>query len=344
MKKVLILFLSLSLLFVNDAFARRFGSGRNYGMQRNTAPSQSYNRQSNYIPPTQNPQPTQRSGMNPVAAGAIGAAAGAAGGYMLGRSMANNNNNVEQANASGVQSTTTAPQQASRESQIPWGAIILLLGILALGLVFFRKKISPDFNTNNSANNNPINPNNFATQNTTRPIVSNRFTNMMNRNSPEISPISMNKMPDGIETVYFLRQVKGMFLHIQSMNNADNIEEIRKYMVAELFEDIKSDVASNPNIADFANLNCQLIECMPQSAMNTSTASDSSGNPIPLAIKPWDMQEPLIASVKFFGTVSEDPKEEPIPFAETWNFVKSADTNGKWLVAGIQQDTQQQTT
>lgn len=334
MKKILIVLLSASLLFANSAFAARFGGGRSYGMQRSFAPKQSYGRQNNYTPPSQAPQATgQRTGMSPVAAGAIGAAAGAAGGYMLGRSMSNNS----QQNASGVQTAQTAGVP-TKESQIPWGAIVLLLGILALGLMFFRKKISPGFNSSNAMNNS-MQPNNFVNPNTSKPSVGQRFSSIMGNTPQQNTSSTMDKMPDGIETIYFLRQAKGMFLHIQSMNNSDNIEEIRKYMVNELFESVKNDVASNINIADFPTLNCQLIECMPLSAKNTDTLDTTSGTSEPTPMKPWDMQEPLVASVKFSGTVSEDPKAQPQPFGEIWNFIKSGDTNGKWLVAGIQQDT-----
>lgn len=328
MKKILLVLLSMSLLFANSAFAGRFGSGRSYGMQRNFAPKQSYSRQNSYSgTATQTPQQPgmtgQRSGMSPVAAGALGAAAGAAGGYMLGRSMSNNNNNVT---ASGVQAATTA-NAPTRESQIPWGAIILLVGILALGLIFFRKKINPSFNSQ-------MEQNNFVNPNNARPSVGQRFSNIMsNGQNQQATQSNLDKMPDGIETIYFLRQAKGMFLHIQSMNNSENIEEIRKYMVSELFDSVKNDVANNSSIADFPVLDCQLIECLPLSAKDSDTLDTNQ------LTKPWNMEEPLVASVKFSGTVSDDPTQKPEPFGEIWNFIKSSATNGKWLVAGIQQET-----
>lgn len=47
-------------------------------------------------------------------------------------------------------------------------------------------------------------------------------------------------MADGIEVQFFLRQAKGMFLHIQSMNTPENVSEIAKYMTPELYFEMKS--------------------------------------------------------------------------------------------------------
>lgn len=135
-----------------------------------------------------------------------------------------------------------------------------------------------------------------------------------NQNNPQYNNELEDKMPDGVEIVYFLRQAKGMFLHIQSMNNPDNLDEIRKYMTPNLFEEIKQDISSNLYVADFPALDCDLVEC------------DGT------------VEEGFSAAIRFSGTVSEEPQQPPKPFKEIWNFVKSAQTNNKWLIAGIQQE------
>ena len=40
-------------------------------------------------------------------------------------------------------------------------------------------------------------------------------------------------------------------MHLQSMNNPDNVEEVRKYLTPELFEQLRADIAGNPETADF---------------------------------------------------------------------------------------------
>lgn len=325
MKKFLVILLTGSLIFANSAFAARFGSGRSSGMQRSTATSYNNSGNRNYSTYPQGTtynganNPQQRSGMGAGTAAVLGAAAGAAGGYMLGRNSNNQNINT---NASGVTSSAaTAPS-----SSIPWGSIAILVAILALGLMFFRKKTSPKL-FSNPMNNNYSSPNsgNYTMQNTNR--VDSGRSPIINSKSALATPNpeQMSKMPDGIETLYFLRQVKGMFLHIQSMNNPENLGEIQKYMTNELFEATQNDVATNQVVADFPTLDCVLLET------ETSSGSKSAdGSTIEIQ---------LIASVKFFGMISEDPQQPPKPFSEIWNFVKSSRTNNKWLVAGIQQDS-----
>ncbi|MCC2624575.1 MAG: Tim44 protein [Burkholderiales bacterium] len=329
MKKFLVILLAGSLLF-NNAFAGRFGGGRSSGMQRSMSRPSGSGYSSNYGHTGQAPnmgsgQQQQRSGMGAGTAAMLGAAAGAAGGYMLGKS--NSNNVANNPNASGA---VAAKASEETRSSIPWGTIGILIAILALGLIFFRRKINPGLSSHNPMNNfTPGNNNGFNMQNI------NRGANNLQSGKPSGKPIlkfgsaaptteQIDKMPDGIETVYFLRQAKGMFLHIQSMNSSDNISEIQKYMTAPLFAEVKDDILNNTTIADFTNLDCQLMQCEAVAASQTE-----DGQPI---------EAHLVASVKFLGNVSENPEQPPAPFSEIWNFVKSESTNNKWIVAGIQQE------
>ncbi len=237
----------------------------------------------------------------------LGAAAGAAGGYMLGR---NSNNNTM--NASGTQSA--APNEVG-SSNIPWGMIGILAVLLCLGLILFRKsKANPGFFGSSNGMNGSDNFNN-QTMNRTNTAFSTNPPPKSFGFKPAPNPTNlMDKMPDGVEAMYFLRQVKGMFLHIQSMNNQENVGEIKKYMTDGLYQEIKSSVSENNFVADFSNLDCQLL--------SSEIVNDQ-----------------LVASVKFFGMVSDEPEQPSHPFAETWNFVKTSLTSsGKWLVAGIQQE------
>ena len=46
----------------------------------------------------------------------------------------------------------------------------------------------------------------------------------------------------------------------------------------------------------------------------------------------------MIASVRFNGMVSETVGAPAVQFSETWHYIKDDSSNGKWLVAGIQQN------
>ncbi|ERE17666.1 Tim44 domain-containing protein, partial [Pseudogulbenkiania ferrooxidans] len=121
------------------------------------------------------------------------------------------------------------------------------------------------------------------------------------------------RLPDGTETPHFLRQAKATFLHLQSLNTPESLEEVRKYMTPDLFRALAGDIAGNSGVADFSQLDCQL-----------SDATVENGA--------------YIASVTFSGNVSEEVGAPAVPFTETWHYVKDGGTGGKWLVAGIQQD------
>lgn len=313
--KIFVLFLTLSIIFTQNVFAKRLGGGGNYGMQRSSF-HQSYNQrpQTTYAGGqgyNQQTTPGQRTGMGAGTAAAVGAVAGAAGGYMLGRSMSNNGSN--QMGESGNQQQPGYASSMMGGSNIPWGIISILVVLLAFGMMFFRRNkmaAAPNQNFMNQ-NNQGFNSNLYSATNTAATSI---FGQSNKANNPgQVMMGTDDKMPDGIETVYFLRQVKGMFLHVQSMNNAENITEIQKYMTPELYNEIKNTISTNSSIADFNNLDCQLLSC----ALENNQ---------------------LIASVKFSGSVSEEANVPAIQFSETWNFIKANLTVNKWLIAGIQQE------
>lgn len=313
--KIVVMLVGMCLIFVQSAGASRLGGGKSYGTQRSYS-QQNYSGSHNYAPQGTAPiQQQQRSGMGAIPAAALGAAAGAAGGYLMGRSMSNNNNAGSESNN---QQQAATPSLSDAGNHIPWGIISILGMLLVFGLMFFKrsKQQSPGFFGNTGS---PIagSPFSFSNNNQNSMMQQSGSTVTVDPSLPRVIAMpmsSMDKMPDGVESIYFLRQVKGMFLHLQSMNNAENVNEIEKYMTPELYQEMKNAIGSNSELADFSNLDCQLLSC---ETMGTQ----------------------LIASVKFFGQVSEDPKQKPVPFSETWNFIKTDLNAGKWLIAGIQQDT-----
>lgn len=125
---------------------------------------------------------------------------------------------------------------------------------------------------------------------------------------------SGNQLPDGTEPAAFLRIARQRFNHIQSVNSASNIEEIRRYLTPELYNSMYSDIMANQDqdVAEFSNLNAMVAE---------STTENGQ----------------YVVSVRFTGTVSEDLNSLPQPFTEIWHFVKPVGSQQDWVVAGIQQ-------
>ncbi|WP_158649309.1 Tim44 domain-containing protein [Aquella oligotrophica] len=323
LKKVGIILLTGSILFSQNAFAARMGSGKNSGMQRNVNTQQYSNSQSgansgNAGGYAAQPTGQQRNGPG-MGAVVAGAAAGAVGGYMLGKAMNSDKSNSSQVVREAAPSST---------SNIPWGIIAILGMLLFIGLMIFRRKTMPQgqgasnpFGT--ATGSAPVN-NNFEIPGIRKDNVA--YTPQSQQPQPGVGgntqqqgniqsqiPAGMERMADGVESQYFLRQAKGMFLHIQSMNTPENVGEVEKYMTPELYQELKQMISGNDYVADFSQLDSQLMQ---------STVENNN----------------YVASVRFYGKVSESPTSPAVDFNEMWHFTKPIQgENTKWRVAGIQQ-------
>ncbi|MFI7968542.1 Tim44 domain-containing protein, partial [Acinetobacter baumannii] len=73
---------------------------------------------------------------------------------------------------------------------------------------------------------------------------------------------SGNQLPDGSEPASFLRVARQRFNHIQSINSASNIEEIRRYLTPELYNSMYNDIMENQDqdVAEFSNLNAMVVD------------------------------------------------------------------------------------
>lgn len=248
-----------------------------------------------------------------VAAGVAGAAVGA----VAANALADDNN------------PTSAEQQAAQEEEkggIPGWLWVLLAA--AVAFFVFRK-----FGAKKKlATANPYAPNNNGQNNFGRPVSpqptmrqtagdnTNIFGQSVGGGVATQAPFggasmsSGNQLPDGTEPAAFLRIARQRFNHIQSVNSANNIEEIRRYLTPELYNSMYSDIMANQDqdVAEFSNLNAMVAE---------STTENGQ----------------YVVSVRFTGTVSEDLNSLPQPFTEIWHFVKPVGSQQDWVVAGIQQ-------
>jgi len=339
------------------SFAARFGGGRSRGMQRpqqswsnttnNTANANNGAATNNYRSAnnnytnntTTNQAQPPRTGMGAGTAAVLGAAAGAAGGYMLGKNAANTDNSqqaINQVNASDVAKANVTNSQPTSsgfnaavnkpETHFPWGIISILAILLVIALAFFKKRSSQTLGDNGGyLHDNPNASSKFDIPNLRMPNDYKRSTaadmqDSLNGTQELLKNKTANKdkasdvefMPDGIEKVYFLRQVKGMFLHVQSMNSAEHSAEIARYMTAELYAEMQQDIENNTTITKIERVNCQLLEAKIQ-----------------------DTQ--LIAAVRFDGLSTDEDGKSTEQFSEIWNFLKPDLATNKWLIAGIQQ-------
>lgn len=291
----------ISMLAAPLADAARLGRGRSSGMQR-AAPTQNYRpaAPSPQQAPIQTPAPAQAAPKKGPGLGtAIAAgAAGVAAGYMLGHS----NNAAAAPGQVGGQPGIQGTQQPA-EPSFPWGTLALV-GIVVLGAFwFFRRRNSAAAQQSSYSQQAEPQASSFPP---IPPVGSG------NAGYAPTSAAIPARLPDGTETPAFLRQAKATFLHLQSLNTPESVEEVRKYMTPELFQDLRNDIVTNGDIADFPQLECNLLEAAQE------------GNS-------------FVASVRFSGTVSESVNAPAEPFAETWHYVKGQAVTDRWLVAGIQQ-------
>ncbi|AHB90514.1 Tim44 domain-containing protein [Acinetobacter baumannii] len=303
------------------AEAKRAGGGKSHGMARSTTSSQSY-QQPRQVTPVQQPATTapQRSGPgvgSMVAAGVAGAAVGAVAANALAddKSTSAEHQVTQPGNEQAVQA------QEEKKGGIPGWLWVLLAA--AVAFFVFRKLGSKK----KLAANNPYAPNNGGQNPFGRSAAptntgdnTNIFGQSVGGGAATQAPFgsattnSGNQLPDGSEPASFLRVARQRFNHIQSINSASNIEEIRRYLTPELYNSMYNDIMENQDqdVAEFSNLNAMVV-----------LSATENGQ--------------YIVSVRFTGTVSEDLNSLPQPFTEIWHFVKPVGSQQDWVVAGIQQ-------
>lgn len=310
--------LMATLVAAPIAEAKRAGGGKSHGMSRSSSTSQSYQQPRQATPTQQQTTAPQKSGPgvgSMVAAGVAGAAVGAVAANAL---------------ADDKNPTATEQQAAEQAQQEDKGGIPSWLWVLlAAAIAFFvfrklgaKKKLATNnpYASNNNGQNNfgrPSSPQSTARQSGDN---TNIFGQSVAGGAATQAPFgaasmnSGNQLPDGTEPAAFLRIARQRFNHIQSVNSASNVEEIRRYLTPELYNSMYSDIVANQDqdVAEFSNLNAMVVE---------STTENGQ----------------YVVSVRFTGTVSEDLNSLPQPFTEIWHFVKPAGSQQDWVVAGIQQ-------
>jgi len=282
---------------------------------------QSY-QQPRQVAPVQQPATApQRSGPgvgSMVAAGVAGAAVGAVAAHAL----ADDKPTSTEQRVTQPDNQQQAAQQQEKKGGIPGWLWVLLAA--AVAFFVFRK-----FGGKKKlAANNPYAPNSNG-QNTfgrsAAPTNSNDNTNIFGQSVAGGAAATQapfggattsngNQLPDGSEPASFLRVARQRFNHIQSINSASNVEEIRRYLTPELYNSMYNDIMENQDqdVAEFSNLNAMVVDSATENGQ-------------------------YVVSVRFTGTVSEDLNSLPQPFTEIWHFVKPVGSQQDWVVAGIQQ-------
>jgi predicted lipid-binding transport protein (Tim44 family) len=300
---LMVVLMSTTLFASHIAEAKRVGGGRSAGMQRQAAP-----------PPQRQAAPQQPAPMAPVPVQQKKSSSGMMGGILGGLAVGGLLGYMMGNNASGA---------AEGDSGIPWGTLLLLGALTAGGVMLMRRRKSAPVgqahayagvpNMNPAQQQPAMNPQASAFQAAPQgQDFSGGFRIGQGAGGYSAPATPITRLPDGTEAAAFLRQARASFLHMQALNSPEQAEEMRRYMTADLFEQLKHEIGSNQDMAEFPELNLQII-----------AAVDEGGR--------------MVASVEFSGRVSESLNAPAVPFTEIWHFVRPMQGDPRWLLAGIQQ-------
>lgn len=126
---------------------------------------------------------------------------------------------------------------------------------------------------------------------------------------------STSRVPADFDTAGFERNAKVNFIRLQAANDASNLDDIRQFTTPEMFAELKMELADRGSAAqknEVLSLNAQVMEV------------DENA-------------ERYLVSVRFTGVIRDDSGAPDESFDEIWNLMKSRQGNSGWVLAGIQQ-------
>lgn len=122
-------------------------------------------------------------------------------------------------------------------------------------------------------------------------------------------------LPAGFDAAAFARNAQAQFMALQEANDARDLQRLRDYVTPDMFEVLRAEVeerGSEPQRTEVFGLAAQVVE----------VTEDSDSH---------------VVSVRFTGSVREQPGAVPDDLDEIWHLAKPRQGAGGWVVAGIQQ-------
>lgn len=297
------LVLSLGLL-VHDADARRMGGGRSFGRQ---APAM-MQRQAPPAAPQYN-SPSAQPRQQPAPAQPAPAQpprsrwGGMLGGLAAGLGLGYLFSHMGGGMMGGLVSSLAG---------------LLMIGLLAAALVWMFRKFSGSGNQPAYAGTPP-----YAMPEA-RPVPppSYRAADPVWPDSPSSQPLASAvpalDVPVDFDRSAFLRFAKVTFIRLQAAWDKGDLEDIRQYTTPEMYAEIKLDLSDRQGVnqTDVVSVEAELLGCERQG-------------------------DYYLASILFSGMLREAADAPAAPFKEIWNFSKTQDGRGDWLLSGIQQVDQE---
>jgi predicted lipid-binding transport protein (Tim44 family) len=129
------------------------------------------------------------------------------------------------------------------------------------------------------------------------------------------APVSSSHVPADFDTDSFVRSAKVCFVRLQAAYDAGNSNDLREFTSPEMFAELKLEIDARngaSNQTDVVTLDASL-----------------------LGVESGVTEQ--IASVRFSGMIREEAGSQAQPFDEVWNFARPVNSQGGWVLAGIQQ-------
>lgn len=304
MKKVLALFavaLSLGLTTVAiDAEAKRLGGARSSGMQRSTPPATAPNAQ-----PNTPGAPSQAAPAAGTAAAAAPAAAAAGK-----RSWAGPLTGL----AAGLGLAALASYFGFGEA-LANIMLIALVAMAALALIAFvmRKRAAANGPTPAMAGLGAARSSQGSQG--SPGLGGTRIGSALGGFAQPAASTQPSAIPADFDVASFTRNAKSQFMALQEANDARDTPRLRDFLTPEMFEVVHEEVEARgdlPQRTEVFGLEAQVIEVAEEA-------------------------DRYVVSVRFTGSVREQPGAVPEDLDEVWHLTKPRTGFGGWLVAGIQQ-------
>jgi predicted lipid-binding transport protein (Tim44 family) len=126
---------------------------------------------------------------------------------------------------------------------------------------------------------------------------------------------STNRIPADFDAAGFERNAKVNFIRLQAANDASNLDDIRQFTTPEMFAELKMELAER-------GLSKQ---------KNDVVSIDA------LVMEVDENTERYLVSVRFTGVIRDDSGTPDESFDEIWHLMKSRQGDSGWVLAGIQQ-------
>lgn len=124
-----------------------------------------------------------------------------------------------------------------------------------------------------------------------------------------------SRIPADFDTAGFERNAKVNFIRLQAANDAGNLDDIRQFTTPEMFAELKMEMAERGTAAqktDVVSIQAEVLEV------------DEDA-------------DRYLVSVRFAGVIRDGTNEPDESFDEVWHLMKSRQGSAGWLLCGIQQ-------